>query len=230
MIIQNNAIFIADAHYNEERTDLFTLLSLIKTGEITTSQLFLMGDIFDFLSGEIEYFKYINYKIIALINDLSISHELIYLEGNHDFNLHKIFPNINVISRENQPLYIEDNELDIALSHGDIFTPKSYEIFAVILRNHKFLKFINFIDFGNTLSKFIEKKLLKKEICHKMNNFLNFVHKRIEKYNNFSKTDLIIEGHYHQGYISNKYINIPSFACDKKYMVYQNKQFSFNTL
>jgi len=230
MIIQNNAIFIADAHYNEKRTDLFTLLSLIKNGEIKTSQLFLMGDIFDFLSGEIEYFKYINYKIITLINDLSISHELIYLEGNHDFHLHKIFPNINVISREDQPLYVENHKKDIALSHGDIFTPKSYEIFTAIIRNHKFLKFINSMDFGNTLSKFVEKKLMKKKICHKMNNFLNFVHQRIEKYDTFSKTNLIIEGHYHQGYISDRYINIPSLACDNRYMVYQNKQFSFNIL
>lgn len=230
MIIQNNAIFIADAHYNIQRTQLFTLLMQIKNGEIETSQLFLMGDIFDFLSGEIEYFKFINYKVISLINDLSISHEVIYLEGNHDFNLHKIFPNINVISRDNQPFYVEHDELDIALAHGDIFTPPSYELFTKVLRNHKFLKFIDSIDFGNTLSKFTEKKLMKKKICHKLNNFLGFIHNRIQKYNENSHTDLIIEGHFHQGYISNSYINIPSLACDNRYMIYQNNQFSFNTL
>lgn len=230
MIIQNHAIFIADAHYNKKRTELFTLLSHIKNGDIQTSQIFLMGDIFDFLTGEIEYFKFLNYKVITLINDLSISHEVIYLEGNHDFNLHKIFPNINIVDRKNQPLYIEHNDLNIALSHGDIFMPKSYEFFTSIFRNHKVLQFINFIDFGNTLSKFAEKKLIEKKICHKMNNFLGFVHDRVEKYNKITQSDLIIEGHYHQGYIGNSYINIPSLACDNRYMTYQNKQFSFNIL
>ena len=44
------------------------------------------------------------------------------------------------------------------------------------------------------------------------------------------KVDLIIEGHFHQGYQSERYINLPSLACDNRYMIYQNNQFSFNTL
>ena len=77
------AIFIADAHYNKKRTQLGDLLLKIKNDEIQTQQIFLMGDMFDFLSGEIDYFKCINYKITSLINDLSITHEVLYLEGNH---------------------------------------------------------------------------------------------------------------------------------------------------
>jgi len=230
MIIQENAIFIADAHYNKNRTQLEMLLLQIKNDEILSKQIFLMGDIFDFLSGEIDYFKYINYKIISLINDLSLSHEVIYLEGNHDFNLHKIFPSVNIISRNNQPIKIEQEDKTIALAHGDIFTPFSYNLYTVIIRNHYFMKCINFFDANNFLSKYIEEKLIKKKICHKQNNFLGFVHNRIKSYNSFFSSDLIIEGHFHQGYLSDSYINIPSLACDNRYMIYQNNQFSFNTL
>lgn len=230
MIIQNNALFIADAHYNKKRTQLEELLLKIKNNEIQTKQIFLMGDIFDFLADEIEYFKCINYKITSLINDLSISHEVLYLEGNHDYNLQNIFPSIQIISREIQPFQITTNNKEIALAHGDIFTPTSYNLYTSIIRNHNFMKFINFIDINDFLSKYAEEKLMKKKICHKQNNFLGFVHNRIKSYNSLSPTDLIIEGHFHQGYLSDKYINLPSLACDNRYMVYQNNQFSFNTL
>jgi len=230
MIIQDNAIFIADAHYNHKRTQLHKLLLMLQNETLQYNQIFLMGDIFDFLSSEIEYFKFINYKITSIINDLSLSHEIIYFEGNHDFNLKHLFPNVNVISRQDQPIIAEDGKREIALAHGDIFTPYSYDLFTSIIRNHKFIKFINFIDKDDFLSKKVEEKLLNKKICHKQNNFLHFVYDRIQKYNSFSKVDLIIEGHFHQGYQSDKYINIPSLACDNRYMIYQNNQFSFNTL
>lgn len=230
MIIQDNAIFIADAHYNDKRTQLEEILLMLQNGTLSSNQLFLMGDIFDFLSAEIEYFKFINYKIIALINDLSLTHEIIYLEGNHDYNLRNIFPKVNVIPRSEQPIYIEQNNRIIALAHGDIFTPSSYNIYTAIIRNHFFMKCINIFDINSFLSKYVEKKLMNKKICHKQNNFLGFVHNRIEKYNQFSQTNLIIEGHFHQGYHSDNYINLPSLACDNRYTTYQNNQFSFNTL
>ena len=105
MIIQNNAIFIADSHHNTKRKQLNNLLIRLKSGDIQSSQIFLMGDIFDFLSGDVDYFKSLNHEIISLINELSQTHELVYLEGNHDFNLCKIFPNVNVIQRQAQPLW-----------------------------------------------------------------------------------------------------------------------------
>ncbi len=226
MIIQNNAIFIADSHFNQERTDLYELLIDIQKENIKTTQLFLMGDIFDFLSGEIEYFKTINYQIINLINDLSNQIEIIYFEGNHDFNLKQIFPKIDIFSREQQPLKIMDKHKKISLAHGDIFTPVGYDIFSLILRNHYVQKFIDFIDNNKWISKRVEQKLLEKNICHKQKNFIQFVENRIKDYD----TDLIIEGHFHQGYQDEKYINIPSLACTREYMVYQNNQFSFNIL
>jgi UDP-2,3-diacylglucosamine hydrolase len=230
MIIQNNAIFIADSHYNRQRTQLNNLLLKIQNNEIKVTQIILMGDIFDFLADEIEYFKFINYKITSLINDLSLTHEVIYFEGNHDFNLKNIFPSLNIITRINQPLVIEQDDKKIALAHGDIFVPKLYDFYTNIIRNHYFINCINFLDVNNMLSQYVEKKLIKKRICHKQNNFLHFVHNRIKNYNLHTKNDLIIEGHYHQGYISNAYINIPSLACDNRYMIYQNNQFSFNIL
>jgi len=223
MKLKNNAIFIADSHYNHTRIEVFKLLADIKNGKILTSQLFLMGDIFDFLSNEIIYFKFQNNELISLINHISNKVEIVYLEGNHDFNLKDIFSNVTVIPRELQPIKISYDKRVIALSHGDIFTPFSYNLYTIIFRSHYFQKFLNIIDINFKVSKYFEQKLINKSICHKQDNFDDFIKKRKLDYD----ADLIIEGHYHQGYIDDRYINIPSFHCKLQYLSYQNNIFKF---
>ena len=223
--IQDNAIFVADSHYNLKNTQFLTFLQKLDSSEIETSQLILMGDNFDFLSGESKYFIKQNKTVIELLNKLSNSIEMVYLEGNHDYNLQKIFPNINVIKRKNQPFFAKYKDKTISLSHGDNFINWQYDLYCSIIRNPILLKFLNLIDFKNFISKKIESTLLEKNICHKMETFEKLVIKRLNNY----KTDIIIEGHYHQGSIlefkNKKYVNIPSLCCDNKYMKLNNYEF-----
>ena len=152
MIIKEGAIFIADAHYDyTKREELIDFLKEIQLKERECSQLFLMGDIFDFLCDEVDYFQEINYKLIDLIDTISHQIETIYFEGNHDYSLEDTFPKVRVIPRVQQPVLCQLNNRKIALAHGDIFTPKGYEIYTALIRNHYFLNFLNFLDFGNLL-------------------------------------------------------------------------------
>ena len=216
--IKQGAIFVADSHFNEKNQEFLTLLQKIEKKEIETTQIFLMGDMIDFISSESRYFVKQNIEIIELLNKLSTKIEIIYLEGNHDYNLKSLFPNINVIKRENQPLFAKLGEKTVSLSHGDNFINWKYDLFCKFIRNTIFLRFMNFIDINFFISKKIENVLLSKNICHKMNNFEHIVKRRLENYN----TDIVIEGHYHQGveyvFDNKKYINIPSLCCQKKYM------------
>lgn len=224
--IQNEAIFVADSHYNEKNKEFLLFLKKIESKEILCSQLFLMGDMIDFISGESRYFIKQNYQVIELLNKLSKDIQIVYLEGNHDYNLKSIFPNINVIKRENQPLLAKlENNQTISLSHGDNFINWKYDLYCKIIRNTFFLQFMNLIDINFFISKKIENTLVNKNICHKMNNFKQIVEKRIKNYN----TDIVIEGHYHQGDIYNinnkKYINIPSLCCQKEYVKIKDLEF-----
>lgn len=221
MVIKDGALFIADAHYNVIREELTDLLHKINNKEIRCTQLFLVGDIFDFLCDEVDYFQDINYKLIDLINTLSHHIETIYFEGNHDYSLEDTFPKVNLIPRKKQPIYTQLKNQKVALSHGDIFTPNGYNIYCAIIRNPYLLNFLNLIDINNWLSKKIEKKLQKKDLCKKQENFKDFIQKRVENY----QVDLVIEGHYHQNYLSNTYINIPSFGCDREYIHYFDDEF-----
>lgn len=215
--IKQDSIFVADSHFNEKNRELLTFLEKVESKEIVTSQLFLMGDIFDFISGESRYFVQQNSVVINLLNKLSQKLEIIYLEGNHDYNLKTLFTNINVIKRENQPLLAKFEQKTVSISHGDNFINWKYDLYCKFIRNNIFLRFMNFIDINFFISKKIENALLNKNICHKINNFEYIVEKRLHNYS----TNIVIEGHYHQGnryFFDNKeYINIPSLCCQKKY-------------
>lgn len=223
--IQENAIFVADSHYNSKNNQFLIFLENLENNKIETKQLILMGDNFDFLSGESKYFIKQNKVVIELLNKLSNTIKIVYLEGNHDYNLQKLFPKIEVIKREKQPFYAKYNDKTIALSHGDNFINWQYNLYCSIIRNPILLKFLNSIDFKNFISKKIESSLLSKNICHKIKDFKKLAIKRINNYN----SDIIIEGHYHQGltfeFNNKKYINIPSLCCDNKYFRLNNYEF-----
>ena len=228
--IEENAIFIADSHFNENQPELLIFLEKLQLNEIKTTQLFLLGDMFDFISGECSYFIKQNQEIIDLLNDLSQKIDIIYLEGNHDYNLKKLFPSIKVFSRDEQPVSAKYADKRVALCHGDMFVNSSYELYCKVIRNRVFLKFMNLIDFNNWISKKIYFGLLSKNICRIIPNFEDIVKKRVENYSE----DIVIEGHYHQGKqyeIDNKrYINIPSLACSKEYSCINSYVISNNSL
>jgi UDP-2,3-diacylglucosamine hydrolase len=226
--IQDGAIFIADAHYSKNRLELKKLLTQIKLGELQITQLFLMGDVFDFLCDELDYFQDINSDIIELINEISFDIKVVYLEGNHDFNITKTFKKVEVIARESQPVVFEVDDKKIALSHGDIFTPKGYDIYCAIIRNRTLAKFVNLIDINNWFSKWLENWLGNKHKDYKFENFEEFASKRIEAYKDV-ECHYIIEGHFHQGKSYGKYINIPALL-ENQYLVYKDGKFSNDRL
>ncbi len=224
--IQENALFVADSHYNERRDEFLVFLEKLRDSSIQTTQLFLMGDMFDFISGESKYFIKRNQKVINLINSIAETVEIIYFEGNHDYNLNIIFPNVKVIKREIQPLYATYNEKKVGLSHGDIFVnDKFYDLYCKVIRNSVLLKFLNLIDFNNSISKKIYYTLLDKKICSKMTNFDKIVKRRVEHYD----CEIVIEGHFHQGdefQVNHKrYKNIPSLSCSQEYTRLENNVF-----
>jgi UDP-2,3-diacylglucosamine hydrolase len=214
--INENAIFIADSHYNSNRPILKETLEEILSKKIITDQLFLMGDVFDFLSDDISYFQNKNKDVIDLINQISHHIEVIYLEGNHDFNLSNTFHNSLVISREYQPLICTYNNKKIALSHGDIFMPKAYNIYTSFIRSKATGKLANILDINNIIFKNLNNWLLNKDICGNIKEFENFAQKRINNYSNYD-IDYIIEGHFHQDKQYKNYINLPSLICNGRY-------------
>ena len=103
IVIKNGAIFIADSHENENRENFWYFLRALKNGDIKTPQLFLMGDMFDFLAGECEFFVKFYERYVRTIDELGEKMEIYYFEGNHDFNLASLFKNIKIYPIGVQP-------------------------------------------------------------------------------------------------------------------------------
>ena len=218
--IKEGAFVIADAHYSDNRPQLFDFLQDVKSNKLKPTQLIFLGDIFDSLFGGIPITKEINQKVIDLINDISNNIEIIYLEGNHDFNLKNIFPNIKIFPISKQPVECRYNDKKVLLAHGDIESSFSYRLYTSIIRNRFVLFVLNIInDISN--NKIIEKlnyHLSKKDDCNEFTNFDEYIKRRLEdKY----KCDYFIEGPFHQNksvkFSDFIYINLASFACNQRY-------------
>jgi len=218
--LREGAVFVADVHYHVGVREEFEQF----LREFDADQLVLMGDIFDLLVGEVEYTIKQNQKIIDLLNDLSQKIPIIYIEGNHDFNLERLFPDIIVVPIAKQPILCRYESKIIALSHGDKFGKKSYKLYTRIIRDRVFLHILNTID--KLKSNFISKKILKKQknkkFCKKSKDFEEFAKQKLKIYDiTLNRFDLICEGHYHidREFLlgEKRYKIFASFACDGSY-------------
>jgi metallophosphoesterase len=248
-VIKYGAIFIGDAHENVNRDSFLKFLHAIDSGKIPEPpQIFLLGDMFDFLSGESEFTINLYAEHLRLINKISEKIEIFYFEGNHDFRLSNLFnktrdfwdghevqsyKNVKIYDISAQPANFKTiNEERVQIAHGDIFLPFIDKYALRFLRVRWFLKFMNALDkfLHFKISKAILARLTKKNLDYKIPNFEELMSRHLSGYN----ANIIIEGHYHQGRQFNIYdrfyINLPCFACEQSYFVVEYAQQKLNLL
>lgn len=225
--IKEGAFFVADAHESENKRRVFgKLLDEIYTEKLKPTQLFLMGDIFDVLIGSDRFCTLLWSEYIKKIDEIAQKIDVFYFEGNHDFDLQKIFSHVKIVTWQNQPLCFICKDKKILLSHGDSFDKLSYKIYTYFIRSKVTIFFLNlFQKVSNCkITRDLSKKLEKKNICTKIHNFEKIVEDKIDKYKD---CDYVVEGHYHQNisFMSKdkKYINLASFACENIYYTFTCK-------
>lgn len=162
--LKEGALLIADAHYSERQGELLKLIEQIHSRKILPSQLILMGDIFDALFGGVSYTEKKNRKMIRLINEISSSMEVLYLEGNHDFNLDEYFHSVTIVPQKAQPLVCNFRGKKVALAHGDFDGNFSYRLYCSIIRNRGVVKVLTLFDtlLGHPILKKLDAYLSKK--------------------------------------------------------------------
>jgi len=225
-IIEEGALFIADSHYPHHGNDFLLLLQKLVSKEITTPQLFLMGDNFDLLFGYNDYVQTFSKEAVDLLQALSKTTEIHYFEGNHDFCLAALFPHIRVYPRQKQPAVFRMGEKRVALAHGDRYaTGFVYHLYATALRNAFMLTLLK--PLSRLLIDFWMKRLSRKQICRPFEAFEERA-KQILSY--YDDAALVIEGHFHQGKCFGKYISLPSLACQKQIATVKNGRIVFTDI
>ena len=208
--IRKGALFVADAHFPHHGDAFIKLLRQMYEFEYLCQQLFLMGDNFDLLFGYNDYITGYVSEAIDLINGIAEKTEVYYFEGNHDFCLKPLFPNVTVFPYAEQPSHFLFREKVVALAHGDRYdVPLRYRLYTYWLRKKMTL----------TLLRPWQKKIIDaqlehlraKEICHEIDGFDEKVKRIMTHYR--SRADLVLEGHFHQRRIIGRYYSLPSLAC-----------------
>ena len=230
-ILKHNAIIIADAHYDPKlRPELYDFLLQFKNQ--TNLQIIFLGDTFDYLVGFIKSSVERNLKLIQLINKLSLIHEIIIFEGNHDFFLDKLFPQAMVIDFAHQPLHLKQQNKMISLSHGHKDRNFDNVFFYKLLFNKTFLFSVHYLTLNNIFG-WINQYFYKK---HQQKNHqkqeLDLKKILAKKFNIFYKqSDIVLEGHYHQGRalkIKNRqYINAAAFLVKQQVLIFDAENLSF---
>lgn len=219
--LYEGAILVADSHYASWRTSFTDFLCALEEGEIQTPQLILMGDNFDLLFGPVAQTLRLNQQGIECLNRLSLKIPIIYLEGNHDFQLSAVFPDIRVIDRAHQPLIMNHNGSRIALLHGDIGVSVGYRIYTALIRNRVILYGLNILNerFGGFIINTLIEQMQRKNHCKKIENFESIAQRHAGAEWTLG-CDTVIEGHYHQNrtFVQDTftYWNLGAFACNER--------------
>lgn len=181
--IKEGAFVISDAHYSKERLELLEFIKAIHSKQLQPTQLLLMGDIFDALFGSIEYTYRDNQELINLLEEIAKEIEVVYLEGNHDFNLQAVFRNIKIYPIQQQPVLASYQDKKVYLAHGDFDAPFGYQLYTALIRNRVILKILKPIDnfFNHFILNFVDKHLMQKDDCKELEWFNDFIKERFKK-------------------------------------------------
>ena len=159
-LIKNGAVFVSDAHENGFNRCLFAKF-LDKMEQNPPPQLFLMGDMFDFLSKTC-FTQKVFQSYIQRLNTLGKRCEIYYFEGNHDFNLRQIFPQIKVFSLSQQPaVFSSEFGEEFSLAHGDVFLPFFQQTALKMLRARWLVWALDLVDCA--LFYAISRAILRKQ-------------------------------------------------------------------
>ncbi|WP_304546086.1 UDP-2,3-diacylglucosamine diphosphatase [Sulfurimonas microaerophilic] len=225
--IKEGAFVISDAHYSTTRPELLEFVKAIHSKELQPTQLLLMGDIFDALFGSIEHTYKDNYEMIALLKEIADEIEVIYFEGNHDFNLQAVFDNMKIYPIQKQPVLANYQDKKVYLAHGDFDGKIGYKIYTALIRNPFMLKLLKPIDnlFNHFILNFVDQHLMKKDDCKELGWFEQFIENRFK---DRFECDYFIEGHFHQNKTLQVdgicYVNLAAFACNQRYFIVRSLQ------
>jgi len=218
------ALLISDAHCSVRRPQLLSLLRAVDDGRLAAPQLILMGDIFDLLFGQIRVTHRMNAETVALLQAICRKIPVLYFEGNHDYNLQKLFPRATVVPLAAQPLACRCGKVRLLLAHGDFNQPLRYRIYTALIRNPAVLHLLGALNrlTGNAIIGKLENYLAKKDDCYVIPGYEALVTRHLDGLD-LSGTEVFIEGHYHQGKTYEvhgvRYFNPSAFACNLHYAI-----------
>jgi UDP-2,3-diacylglucosamine hydrolase len=228
--------FISDVHLGEsppaiEKERLEKFLGFLKKIEPSASQIFFVGDLFDFW---FEYKYTIPKKHFAVIYQLARMREknidITYLAGNHDFWLGKFFNRELGIHTCEDEWAGEISGKRFYLFHGDGIAKKDwgYRLLKKILRNKWSIRLYQLLhpDWGIPFARYISGSSRHYTNRVDLNDHEDYITFSREKFT--AGYDYVIMGHRHEPFEfeenGKRYINLGDWLDNYSYAVFDGEK------
>ncbi|MCL2102539.1 MAG: UDP-2,3-diacylglucosamine diphosphatase [Syntrophorhabdaceae bacterium] len=198
----SRAIFIADAHLNQDDVHSLTFLKMAKKAALEDVPMFLLGDIFDLWFGAAGLTFRFQKPIIARLRELrSQGLRIAYVEGNRDFYLGREHAGttLDLVCGDN--LRFTVGGLRVYLSHGDTVNKADlwYRFWKAISKNRFANNLVSSLPgwFFLPIAARVERKLKRYNRRHK-ESFPEEDCKRYATERFAEGSDIVVLGHFHQ--------------------------------
>ncbi len=197
-------IFVSDTHLNKSQSKRYgaflRLLDEVNEDE-SIKELFLVGDIFDLWLGDRDIFVKMHKSVLEKIATVAKKKKVHYFEGNHDFQLGRLWAKMGVTVYPGEYEFILKGQ-KVLVSHGDLldqentaylrmrwFLRTSFARFLIKILPENFL-----LKIGSFLSTTdVKKTPTKKERANFLQNWAKWTKALYER----RPYDIFICGHYH---------------------------------
>ncbi|MDA0987423.1 MAG: UDP-2,3-diacylglucosamine diphosphatase [Bacteroidetes bacterium] len=227
--------FFSDAHIglnDENSNNQFPLYNFLDHVLTNASELFIVGDLFDF------WFEYKNAipscynKVLYHLNKITNSGIPVhFIVGNHDCWVKDYFTNQIGINVYKEPITITRNEKSIHLHHGDglALRDAGYKIMRSILRSKLFIFLYSLlpINIGFAIGKKLSRKSRHNHKEDKNGEEQGMINYAELKLNN--GCDVVIMGHHHKylykEFDNGIYINLGDWLNENSYATFDGNKF-----
>jgi len=235
--VNNTYLFISDIHLGlkskeEEKQKEDLLVKFLRFAKDNCSELFILGDLFDYWFEYKRVYQKGFYKTLAALKEITENGVKIhYIIGNHDFMHLDFFEKEIGVKLYEDDISTVLNGSKFYLAHGDglVKNDIGYKILKKILRNKFIQKMYSLIhpDLGITLASRTSKSsrdYTSKKDYGKEDGLYTFAKQKIDEGFNY-----VLLGHLHRRcfreYKNGFYINLGSWLEAPCYCIYKDNKF-----
>ena len=195
-------LFLGDAHLRDDDPQLDAFLRFLQDAPSHAAALYLMGDLFDLWVGSPAFLTECHHRVLEALRRLRASGmELVYVEGNRDYRLGRLFERdpFHAVVRERSEIAFAGRRIHLA--HGDLVNraDRQYRFWRRMAKGPLLLGALETLPAGvaRRLARRLERDMARTNQRHRA----RFPEEECRRYALEVRrlgADMLVLGHFHQ--------------------------------